>query len=221
VQPDAQFRSVLRELEPADARTAVSIIAKLTGEACNINCFYCYEKRKPYPSDTYLAPETLEAFLDGLKGHPISLELHGGEPLLLGRARMRSLLEKLSTYPNVVRLAMQTNGTLLDEKWLDLFDELAPKLELGISLDGDDDANRFRVDGHADIKTTLRYVHMDENALRSAIQTINPEAPRLTVSTWRQPEAECSFQQPIEVPLHDPPSWPHVAEKTAVAGSLL
>lgn len=74
--------------------------------------------------------------------------------------------------------------------------------------------------GHADLKTTLRYVHLNENALRSAVQTINPDAAWQPVSTWRQPEVEFPIQRPIEVNLHEPRSWLHVAEKTALTGSL-
>ncbi|MEV3952336.1 hypothetical protein AB0K57_32670 [Streptomyces halstedii] len=40
---------------------------------------------------------------------------------------------------------MQTNGVLLDAKWLDLFDAECPGLQIGISLDGDAKGNTWQV----------------------------------------------------------------------------
>ncbi|GED88615.1 hypothetical protein ACFC08_38920 [Streptomyces sp. NPDC056112] len=47
--------------------------------------------------------------------------------------------------PTVVRVSLQTNGVLLDEQWLNLFDSLYPRLQIGISLDGDARGNAWRV----------------------------------------------------------------------------
>lgn len=140
------FSPLFSALDSADESSAVSIIVKLTGETCNINCFYCYEKRKPYENAQVLDIAVFAGWLDRLGNQPLAIELHGGEPLLFGQKRMRALLQHLQTRRNIVRLSLQTNGTLLDDAWLDLFDELAPTLELGISLDGDLEANSLRVD---------------------------------------------------------------------------
>lgn len=125
---------------------AVLAILKLPGEMCNINCHYCFERRKPYPGAVMLKPDILGKFLDMCGNRPLAVELHGGEPLLVGRRKMRELLKVLRGYPGPMTLAMQTNGLFLDDAWLDLFDELWPEIEIGISLDGDEQGNAHRVD---------------------------------------------------------------------------
>lgn len=125
---------------------SLTVIAKLAGAACNINCYYCYEKRKPYPDQQWLSPETLAGFLRACGGRPLRVVLHGGEPLLIGPRRMRGLLEVLRDYPGPLETAMQTNGMLLNDAWLDLFDEFFPNLDIGVSVDGPRSANAHRVD---------------------------------------------------------------------------
>ncbi|MDE0089636.1 MAG: radical SAM protein [Candidatus Poribacteria bacterium] len=136
------------------------IILKLPGEVCNINCHYCYEKRKPYHDDKYMMPETIRRLLSTLNGRPISVQLHGGEPLVLGIKRMEKVIQELSQYPGEVDLNIQTNGTLLTPEWLDFFERVWPDIEIGVSLDGDADANWHRVDyqdrpAHAKIEKSL------------------------------------------------------------------
>lgn len=130
---------------PAPGETLLTIL-KLVGETCNINCHYCYERRKPYEQALRLSPATLRRFLAKCGDRPLAIELHGGEPLLLPRSRMAELFRVLREHPAPVSLGMQTNGTLLDESWLDFFDEQWPGIEIGVSLDGDEEGNAHRVD---------------------------------------------------------------------------
>lgn len=125
---------------------SIAVIAKLAGDACNINCYYCYEKRSPHAAQrVWLEPHTLRRFLDHCAGRPLRIVLHGGEPLLIGRARMALLTAEINRYDGPISLAMQTNGLLLDEAWLDFFDAELPSIDIAVSLDGPRDANRFRV----------------------------------------------------------------------------
>ncbi|MEV5148882.1 radical SAM protein [Streptomyces sp. NPDC052727] len=130
---------------PAPGETILAML-KLPGEICNINCHYCYERRKPYPNALMLKPDVLRRFLDACEGRPLAVELHGGEPLLLGRRRLGELLAVLRGYEGRVTLSMQTNGILLDAAWLDFFDREWPDIEIGVSLDGDERGNAHRVD---------------------------------------------------------------------------
>lgn len=130
---------------PAHGDTVLAML-KLPGEICNINCHYCYERRKPYPNALMMKPEVLQKFLRLCNGRPLAIELHGGEPLLIGRRRMAQLFAELRGYEGPVTVAMQTNGILLDEAWLDFFDREWPGIEIGVSLDGDEKGNAHRVD---------------------------------------------------------------------------
>lgn len=124
----------------------LSIILKLAGDACNINCAYCYEKRKPVGRVDLMSPSLLRALFARAEGRPLALELHGGEPLIVGKQRMRELLRECQRYSGPLRVACQTNATLLDDDWISLFQDEFPSLELAASLDGDPIASRFRVD---------------------------------------------------------------------------
>jgi radical SAM protein with 4Fe4S-binding SPASM domain len=134
---------LLREPRPDEP---LSVILKLVGETCNINCYYCYEKRKPYEGKGRLSLDSVQQLLDLADGRALGIELHGGEPLLYGRKPTRDLLRLLRRYRGELSLSIQTNATLLTDEWLDLFGEEWPDVDIGISLDGDDEANRNRVD---------------------------------------------------------------------------
>lgn len=129
-----------------NASDTIAVVMKLPGETCNINCHYCYEKRKPYDSAKFLKPELVRRFLALCNGKPLRVILHGGEPLLIGVEPMRAILGTLRDYQGPIRLAIQTNGLLLSERWLRLFDEQWADIEIGVSLDGDAEGNAHRVD---------------------------------------------------------------------------
>ncbi|MGV9211083.1 radical SAM protein [Micromonospora sp. RB23] len=140
-----------RGLDVEDADSAVSVILKLRGETCDIDCLYCYEKRKEVPGGARIDAGQVVRLTELFSGRPLAVELHGGEPLTAGRDHVAEVLRELASQPKVVRVSMQTNGVLLDEQWLDLIDALYPRLQIGISLDGDEAGNAWRVgyDGQA------------------------------------------------------------------------
>jgi uncharacterized protein len=127
-------------------------------EFCNLNCPYCYMfnlrdfafkvKPKVMPLNTVEAFAAKAVALAEQQGVPkLTISLHGGEPLLAGRAWFKSALEILRRAGgSSVNFAFttQTNGTLLDELWLDFM--AAERITFGISLDGPADVhNRARV----------------------------------------------------------------------------
>src|SRR5690606_30825863 len=68
--------------------------------------------------------------------------LHGGEPLLAGPRHMTALLDALRAgIPPDTRIhfELQTNGTLITEEWLDLFEKY--RMAVGVSPDGPRTAN--------------------------------------------------------------------------------
>lgn len=134
-----------RDLDPGDTSSAVSVILKMRGETCDIDCLYCYEKRKEVPGGARIDAGQVRRLAELFRGRPLAVELHGGEPLTAGRDHVGDVLRELASQPSVVRVSLQTNGVLLDERWLDLFDAVYPDLEIGISLDGDARGNAWRV----------------------------------------------------------------------------
>ncbi|NUK21940.1 radical SAM/SPASM domain-containing protein [Streptomyces lunaelactis] len=139
------IEGLYRSLDVEDHDTAVSVIVKTRGETCDIDCLYCYEKRKEAPGGARVSAAQIKQLATVFKGRKLALELHGGEPLTAGREHIAEILTELARLPQVVRVSLQTNGVLLDEQWLDLFDELCPGLSIGISLDGDARGSAWRV----------------------------------------------------------------------------
>jgi len=133
-------------------KSPVHLILKTVGDRCNLRCEYCFERKKQKKTlaNDSVTPEQLLSFLIWAN-RPISISLHGGEPLLLGKKKTQALLSAIRSYQETTQFVegvfVQTNGTLLDDEWLDLFFEQFKDLdiELAISLDGHRDMNSLRV----------------------------------------------------------------------------
>ena len=72
----------------------------------------------------------------------VQVVLHGGEPLLVGHDRLRSIITRLHTALDAachLDLRIHTNGVRLDEQFCELFAQYGVKV--GVSLDGDRAAN--------------------------------------------------------------------------------
>jgi uncharacterized protein len=94
----------------------------------------------------------------------VQVVLHGGEPLLAGRARLRRIaLELRSALPSACRLDLRihTNGVLLDEQFCELFAEQGVKV--GVSVDGDraaNDRHRRYADGRSSYDQVIRAISL-------------------------------------------------------------
>ncbi|MEU9623319.1 radical SAM protein [Streptomyces sp. NPDC048155] len=136
---------VWRPLEDTDHTAAVSVVLKLRGETCDIDCLYCFEKRKLAPGGAQITPEHIRRLGAIFGERPLAIELHGGDPLTIGKPAMADLLDELAAQHTVHQVHLQTNGVRLDAEWLDLFDAHYPSLHIGISMDGDEQGNSWRV----------------------------------------------------------------------------
>lgn len=126
-------------------------------QQCNLNCTYCYVYNRGDDSwqtrPPVISERVLRQFAYRINEHAqrhalnsFTIELHGGEPLLLGKRRMQALVDLMQSEVHATRLrfSMQTNGLLLDEEWVELL--ARNDIGFGISLDGPPQfADRFRV----------------------------------------------------------------------------
>ena len=128
----------------ARRRLPLSVVAKPTGAACNLDCQYCFFLSKELLYDvprqlmreetlrTYVA-EYLAASGDG----EVTMLWQGGEPTLRGLPFYREVVRLCEVYrrpgQKVVH-ALQTNGTLIDRQWADFLAE--NDFLVGVSLDG-------------------------------------------------------------------------------------
>jgi len=96
-----------------------------------------------------MPPSVVNAAIKGIRMYcserdlqQVEIIFHGGEPLLAGKSFFREFVSRANEQllPDICpAYNMQTNGTLLDQNWLDLLREL--NIGFGISLDGPEELN--------------------------------------------------------------------------------
>jgi uncharacterized protein len=116
------------------------VVLQSTG-FCNIDCAYCYlpdrnNARQVMDLNT-LAQAARLVFDQRLTKDELDIVWHAGEPLTLPPAYYEEAIETIeAARPSTikVRYGFQTNGTLIDNAWIDLFERHA--ITVGVSLDG-------------------------------------------------------------------------------------
>jgi uncharacterized protein len=130
-----------------DSPAALDFVLKVAAR-CNLNCSYCYVFNKG--DDTWrersriMSDEVFAATIERIRRHcrasgqrSVGLTFHGGEPCLVGPQRFASwcgLAREILSDTARVRLAVQTNGTLLDDRWVATI--LAHDVRVSVSMDG-------------------------------------------------------------------------------------
>ncbi|HEY3305398.1 MAG TPA: anaerobic sulfatase maturase [Candidatus Binatia bacterium] len=121
------------------------VMAKPIGAICNLDCHYCYYLKKEflYPEGNAfrMSDEVLERYvvqqIEAAPGPMVNFAWHGGEPTALGLAyfqKIVALQRKHRPEGKKISNGIQTNGTLLDEKWCRFF--AAERFQVGLSIDG-------------------------------------------------------------------------------------
>ncbi|GGR70540.1 hypothetical protein GCM10010269_06820 [Streptomyces humidus] len=147
---------------------------------CDLACDHCYVYRHADQSWRRMPPliseKTLRQVARRLAEYAgeqrlasVAVVLHGGEPLLAGPARLRSICAELTralTPQTELDLHIHTNGVRLNRAHLDVFREFGVKV--GLSLDGDRAANdRHRLDhrgrsSHGRVRRGLELLRLPE-----------------------------------------------------------
>jgi len=158
-------------------------------QRCNLNCSYCYmyqhadqswRQRPPFMSEEIFGHllTRIEEYCDRRPGREMYISFHGGEPMLIGPRQFDRLVgmavEKLK---DRVSLGMQTNGTLVDDEWIEVLKR--HNLRVGVSLDGPPEIHDLsRVDhaGRGSYREVVQGLRkLQENRVFSSVLTvINP-----------------------------------------------
>ena len=114
---------------------------------CNLNCSYCYvynkadqtwKQRPAFMSDEIFAGviKRTREYCQLTGQNEIRLGFHGGEPCLLDVNKFDEWCSYARVELNGIKLhlSVQTNGTLIDSRWIETF--LEHSVDVGISMDG-------------------------------------------------------------------------------------
>ena len=161
---------------------ALDVVLKVT-ERCNLDCDYCYffnagdDSYKDHPA--FISEDTvarvvrqLREFATERKLERVAIHLHGGEPLLMPKARLDNICNEIrSNLASVVDLSMtvQTNGVLIDLDWIEIFNRHG--VAVGVSIDGTphhNDAHRLDHRGRSTYQATVRGLALCQEHLNQA-----------------------------------------------------
>lgn len=129
-------------------KDSVTIILKLV-DYCNFDCNFCRyshnSQRNLMSLDTYRTVVAKACEYNSSHGvDRLSIIYHGGEPLLWGMTLFEEAIrfqnELKEKYPKMIfRNSIQTNGSLITQKYIDFFK--LHNFNIGISIDGPDEIN--------------------------------------------------------------------------------
>ncbi|MEM1252773.1 MAG: cyclophane-forming radical SAM/SPASM peptide maturase GrrM/OscB [Cyanobacteria bacterium P01_H01_bin.21] len=138
---------------------------------CNLNCDYCYlpdRHLKLEFSLNIIEPLFNKLFKSNLINKGLTVVWHAGEPLTVpvkfyeqAFNQIGSLNGQLNDGLVEIRHGIQTNGTLINQNWCDLFKRY--HVNVGVSLDGPDflhDVHRVTRKGLGSHKSTMRGIKL-------------------------------------------------------------
>jgi len=120
------------------------LMAKPVGPLCNLDCSYCfylekeslYEERHRFRMSDTALDVYVRRYIESQPTPEVEFTWQGGEPTLMGLDFFEKAVALQRRYRNgkTIRNTLQTNGTLLDERWGAFL--AAEGFLVGISLDG-------------------------------------------------------------------------------------
>lgn len=136
------------EADRSKLQRVFSPMVKVVGPMCNLDCSYCYylEKDALYPDKQYklsaftmnedVLEKLIKDYIASQQSGQIEFVWHGGEPTMAGLDYFRRIVELQNKYANSKKISnvLQTNGTLIDDRWAE-FLSLNGFL-CGLSIDG-------------------------------------------------------------------------------------
>jgi len=173
----------IKNLKEKFIQPCINVLYLLLTEGCNLGCSYCsfeggFSKRpKINPMHFSTAKEAINLYVKCLnKIDPKTLKkksklinFYGGEPLMNKKVFIQSLeyidsLKNSHRLPEDLRLTINTNGTLIDEKIALILKKY--NLEVGISIAGPKnihDANRKYLSGRGTFSKTIKALELLKN----------------------------------------------------------
>jgi len=226
-EPPSRALPMLPSAVPRGAPRSLHVLSKPTGAICNLDCTYCFflSKESLYPGSRFrMGDDLLEQYIRQVietQQQPyVTIAWQGGEPTLMGLPFFRRALELVERYRRpgmVVEHTIQTNGTLLDAEWAELFRDHG--FLVGLSMDGPPDVHDAqRVDKggkptHAKVLRAARLLseHGAEYNILCTVHATNAERGRECYRYFRD-EVGARFVQLIPIIERATPELIEIAE---------
>ena len=137
----------------------LNLLIKPASSSCNLRCKYCFyydvADNREVKNFGIMNDETLENMVKRVfedVEYSANFAFQGGEPTVAGIEyfkKFHEFVEKYNVNKIQVNFSLQTNGTLLDKKWMELFKKY--NYLIGVSLDGNKNIHdTFRVDANGE-----------------------------------------------------------------------
>lgn len=153
----------------------LNLLIKPASSSCNLRCRYCFyydvADNREVKNYGIMNDDTLENMVkkvfDDVE-YSANFAFQGGEPTMAGIEffeKFHKFVEKYNTKKIIVNFSLQTNGTLLNKKWLELFKKY--NYLIGLSLDGNKEMHdTFRIDakGEGTFSRVLKAAKMMKKA---------------------------------------------------------
>jgi uncharacterized protein len=211
------------------ASRGFQVFAKPAGAACNLACRYCYyldkgsfgadgglpgSKSGPSRMPEYILEEYIAQHISASPDEIIRFSWHGGEPTILGVDTFRTIVKiqrRLCPSGRFIANGMQTNGTLIDERWGRFL--AAEGFSVGLSLDGPRDLNdrhRLTRDGRSSFDETMRGYevlrrHGVATDILCVVSAANARRPADVYTFFREFGASYVTFLPLVIPQPDSP----------------
>lgn len=146
---------------------ALSVLIKPIGAACNLKCKYCFYTPAEHIAVKmdYAAIDEVADAITEYEKNEIWILFQGGEPLLVGVEFYERFLSAIKSRNTncIVHYSIQTNATLIDRTWCNLFK--SNDFLVGVSLDGTkyiNDKYRLDADGKSSYSSVMQSIKLLE-----------------------------------------------------------
>lgn len=201
------------------------LMAKPAGARCNLSCTYCYYlcKEKPISNYTssFMDDTVLEAYIrQNIEAHnfpQVVFTWQGGEPTLAGPGFFKRVLLLQQKYkPQHMEIVndLQTNGTLLNEEWMEFLKE--NNWLVGLSIDGPGHThnlhriNRNGSGTHAKVMQSVKLLHR-YGVEFNTLTTVNNDNARHPIAVYRFLRDEVGSKRMQFIPVAEPVNFESVA----------
>lgn len=175
----------------------ISVLIKPASSLCNLRCSYCFyanvSSLREVRSFGKMKEEVTEKMIENIyadleDGDQLTLAFQGGEPTLAGLQYFQHLIAYVGTKEKKVQVSytLQTNGTMINEKWCAFLKE--HDFLVGLSIDGHPlyhDLHRVDPKGRGTFQRVLQtkqlfdYYEIDYNVLCVLTNPLAKEAKKV------------------------------------------